>query len=61
VDLDITPEANEVLRLARTHQLSVYDAAYLELALRKNAPLATLDTDLIKAARLESVPVIGEL
>lgn len=60
VDLDITPEANEVLRLARTHQLSVYDAAYLELALRKNAPLATLDTDLIKAARLESVPVIGE-
>jgi predicted nucleic acid-binding protein len=60
IDLDITPETNEVLRLARAFQLSVYDAAYLELALRKSIPLATLDTDLIRAARLASVPVIGE-
>jgi predicted nucleic acid-binding protein len=61
VELDITPETNEVLRLARMHQLSVYDAAYLELALRKNTPLATLDTDLVKAARVESVRVVGEI
>lgn len=60
IDLDITPETNEILRLARAHQLSVYDAAYLELALRKNIPLATLDTDLIKAARSESVSIVGE-
>jgi predicted nucleic acid-binding protein len=60
VELDFTPEASEVLRLARTHQLSVYDAAYLELALRKNTPLATLDTSLIRAAHAESVHVIGE-
>jgi predicted nucleic acid-binding protein len=31
ITLDRTPEESEVLRLARTHQLSVCDAAYLEL------------------------------
>lgn len=60
VELDLTPETNEVLRLARTYQLSVYDAAYLELSLRKSSPMATLDTALIKAARAESVRIIGE-
>ncbi|HLN26704.1 MAG TPA: type II toxin-antitoxin system VapC family toxin [Gemmataceae bacterium] len=39
----------ESIRLARTYQLSVYDAAYLELALRRGLPLATLD-DRLKAA-----------
>ncbi len=33
----------EVLRLSRTHNLSTYDAAYLELAVRRGLPLATLD------------------
>src|SRR5487761_1197305 len=37
------------IQLARTHQLSVYDAAYLELALRRGLPLTTLD-DKLKAA-----------
>ncbi|HVW78393.1 MAG TPA: type II toxin-antitoxin system VapC family toxin [Alloacidobacterium sp.] len=59
VEIDITPETDEVLRLARTHKLSIYDAAYLELALRKNVPLATLDADLSKAARMESVLLVG--
>jgi len=40
---------NDVLSLARTHGLSAYDAAYLELALRRSLPLATLD-DKLKAA-----------
>jgi predicted nucleic acid-binding protein len=40
---------NETLSLARAHNLSVYDAAYLELALRHALPLATLD-DKLKAA-----------
>jgi predicted nucleic acid-binding protein len=40
----------ESIRLARTHQLSVYDAAYLELALRRGLPLATLDDRLNTAA-----------
>lgn len=60
VNLDIAPETGEVLRLARVHQLSVYDAAYLELALRRSTPLATLDIDMVRAARAESVRVIGE-
>jgi predicted nucleic acid-binding protein len=38
------------LQLARAHQRSVYDAAYLELALRRGLPLATLDQPLQQAA-----------
>ncbi len=40
----------EVLSLARTHGLTVYDASYLSLALRENVPLATLDNALRVAA-----------
>jgi len=43
------------LRLARRHRLSAYDACYLELALRKGWPLATLDKDLLKAAKRAGV------
>ena len=45
----------ETLTLARAHGLTVYDAAYLELALRKGLPLATRDAALIAAARVASV------
>lgn len=41
---------DEILSLARAYQLSAYDAAYLELALRRNLPLATLDDRLKDAA-----------
>lgn len=47
------------LRLAERHQLTLYDAAYLELALRRNLPLASLDEDLRRAARAEKVKVLG--
>ncbi|HYM76488.1 MAG TPA: type II toxin-antitoxin system VapC family toxin [Candidatus Dormibacteraeota bacterium] len=47
------------LRLAVQHQLTVYDAAYLELALRRDLPLATLDEDLRRAATAEKVRVLG--
>lgn len=40
----------DTLALADTHGLSVYDAAYLELALRLSLPLATLDGALNRAA-----------
>jgi predicted nucleic acid-binding protein len=60
ITLDRLPEESEVLRLARAHRLSVYDAAYLELAQRKGVSLATLDEDLIRAAHAEGVPVLGE-
>jgi predicted nucleic acid-binding protein len=47
------------LRLAERHRLTVYDAAYLELALRRGLPLATLDLDLRAAAKLENVTLLG--
>lgn len=46
----------DTLNLARRYKLSVYDAAYLELALRTGHPLATLDADLAKAATLAGIP-----
>ncbi len=41
---------NEVVDLARAQNLSAYDAAYLELALRRGLALATLDDRLKDAA-----------
>jgi predicted nucleic acid-binding protein len=58
--MDRSPDEATVLRLARTHGLSVYDASYLELALREAVPLATLDSALAAAARAEHVPLIGK-
>jgi len=46
-----------VLAIAREHGLSAYDAAYLELAIRAGAPLATLDKALRVAARKAGVKV----
>jgi len=37
--------------------LSSYDSAYLELAIREGLPLATLDKNLLKAARKADVAV----
>ena len=51
VRVDREPEETAVLKLARTHRLSVYDASYLELALREALPLAPLDAQLTAAAR----------
>ena len=39
-----------ILDLSRHHRLSVYDAAYLEVALRRGLPLASLDRRLDQAA-----------
>lgn len=57
VDDETTSRAwQKSIHLARTHQLSVYDAAYLELTLRRGLPLATLDDALKSAARACGVP-----
>ena len=58
VQLDHKPHGLMVLRLAREHQLTVYDALYLELALRGNRPLATLDRKLARAAEAEGVELL---
>jgi predicted nucleic acid-binding protein len=47
-----------VLPLARGSGLSAYDAAYLELALRAKAPLATFDRALARAATERGVRVL---
>ena len=46
---------SDTLELAIVHNLTVYDAAYLELALRELIPLATLDADMKKAAKAAGV------
>lgn len=43
--------ADDVVSLCRSHNLTSYDATYLELARRRGLPLATLDADVKKAAR----------
>jgi predicted nucleic acid-binding protein len=59
ISVDRTP-GDDVLALARRRNLTVYDAAYLELARRADLPLATLDRRLALAARAEQVALIGE-
>ncbi len=51
--------SNRTLEFALEHGLTVYDAAYLELAVRRSLPLATLDKALARAARAEGIEVIG--
>jgi predicted nucleic acid-binding protein len=48
------------LELADLHRLTVYDATYLELALRLALPLATLNEELRAAAQQEGVPLLGK-
>ena len=61
VDLPILtdegPNFQSAFELARVHQLSFYDALYLELAKRESAELATLDQALGRAAVAEGLPV----
>ena len=47
--------AGRTVALARKHGLTIYDAAYLELAQRRQAILATFDAPLLKAAAKEGV------
>ncbi|HTO30213.1 MAG TPA: type II toxin-antitoxin system VapC family toxin [Pararhizobium sp.] len=46
------------IRLARKHQLSAYDAAYLALALTEGVALATLDKKMQQAAITEGIPLL---
>jgi predicted nucleic acid-binding protein len=49
----------DTIHLARAHNLSAYDAAYLELAIRRGLPLATLDDKLKTAAQAVGVKLYG--
>jgi predicted nucleic acid-binding protein len=54
---------DSILTLARHHRLTAYDVAYLELAVRRALPIATLDENLKQAALAQGVaiyePMIG--
>ena len=47
------------LTLSDRFGLTMYDACYLELAQRRELPLATLDKDLQKAAKALDIPLLG--
>ncbi len=49
----------EIYALARKHKLSSYDASYLDLAMRKGLPIATLDKNLLSAAKRSKVPILS--
>jgi len=64
--LDITTDQQtdsyawtETLNLTDAFRITVYDAAYLELARRRNLPLATLDQELRTAAAAIGVVLMG--
>lgn len=60
IDPDTSANAwGATLKLAERHKLTVYDAAYLELALRRSHSLATLDGELRAAAAVENVTLLG--
>ena len=58
ISIDDGHDEAQVLDLARRLELTVYDSAYLEVALRRSLPLATLDDRLRKAAETIGVAVV---
>ena len=64
IEVEIDPETDRqawaaTLKLAERRRLTLYDAAYLELAQRLALPLASLDRELRAAARALNVPLLG--
>lgn len=55
IEVEELPSDGAVIELARGHGMSVYDAAYLELALRRRLALATADGKLREAAEMSGV------
>jgi predicted nucleic acid-binding protein len=53
----VAESVSNVLPLGRQYGLSAYDAAYLDVAMRNGAPLATLDGGLRKAGRKAGVEI----
>jgi predicted nucleic acid-binding protein len=64
--MPVTTDEETILRapdktfyLARQYKLTLYDAAYLELAMRRQATLATVDRELAKAAVAAGVELLA--
>jgi len=64
LDIEVDADAparsfSHLLPLCRAHRLTSYDAIYLDLAVRRHLPLATLDEELRKAAKKAGVALLG--
>jgi predicted nucleic acid-binding protein len=55
------PSLTQFVELTNRYQLTPYDAAYLELALRRSATLCTLDAALVRTAREASCSLLTDL
>lgn len=60
IEFDQDSQEYSLFYYARKHRLTVYDAAYLELASRFTLSLATLDEAMATAARAENITLVGE-
>lgn len=63
VEVEVVPEPGgrslvALAQFARPHQLTSYDAVYLELAMQRNRPLLTLDKNLRSAAERIGLPLL---
>jgi len=58
VEIDSSRAEHPMLELARRHLLTVYDAAYLGLAMRRRVALATQDVKLARAGLAEGVEIL---
>jgi len=65
LDIQVDEEASRrafdhILPLCRSHGLTSYDAAYLDLVLRRQLPLASLDDALRQAVTNLGMPLLGK-
>jgi predicted nucleic acid-binding protein len=61
IRIDLTEIASRwmpLIQLARAHRLSLYNAIYLDLAMREHLPLATVDTALARAAEAVGLALV---
>lgn len=59
ISIDQAHDEEVLVALAREHHLSVYEAAYTEVALRRTLPIASLDRRLRQAAAVLGVTILG--
>ena len=65
LDIEVDDQAHgrafsHLLPLCRSQRLTSYDAAYLDLAMRRNLPLASLDDNLRRGAKAARVKLLGK-
>jgi len=58
IEIRFPQDELQMIQIARKHKISIYDAAYLALAMREHLPLSTLDKDLVAAAGRERVELL---